>query len=100
MIKTQIQLPDELYRAAKEVAARNECSLAEVVRRGLEYVVSVYPGLRVPREEWKLPGPFNLGLKKDFFSDPDWRDEVNLSSSALNMVREKRKPGYGRKKRQ
>ena len=36
MIKTQVQIPDELFRRAKEVAARKEWSFAEIVRRGLE----------------------------------------------------------------
>ena len=36
MIKTQIQIPDHLYREAKRVAADYEMSFAEVVRRSLE----------------------------------------------------------------
>ena len=35
MIRTQIQLPDELYRRVKRLAAEREMSLAEMTRRGL-----------------------------------------------------------------
>jgi hypothetical protein len=41
MIKTQVQIPDELFHRAKRVAAQNEWSFAETVRRGLEYITSV-----------------------------------------------------------
>jgi hypothetical protein len=34
MIKTQVQLPDELYYKAKAIAEQREWSLAEIVRRG------------------------------------------------------------------
>lgn len=40
MTRTQIQLPDDLYRRAKELAADREISLAELVRNGLEYMLS------------------------------------------------------------
>lgn len=53
MVKTQVQIPDELYKAAKRVAREREISLAEVMRRGLEYIVGVYPPLRA--EDWELP---------------------------------------------
>jgi len=53
MIKTQVQIPDELYRAAKRVAKERELSFAEVMRRGLEYIVTVYPTL--DEEPWELP---------------------------------------------
>ena len=38
MIKTQVQLPDQLYYKAKAIAEQREWSLAEVVRRGIEYM--------------------------------------------------------------
>jgi predicted CopG family antitoxin len=53
MIKTQIQIPDELYRRAKQVAKEREMSFAEVTRRGLEYITSVYPERR--EDTWELP---------------------------------------------
>jgi hypothetical protein len=61
MIKTQVQIPDELFRKAKAVAATKEWSFAEVVRRGLEYMTSVNQPDRVSGEDWSLPGPYDLG---------------------------------------
>jgi hypothetical protein len=42
MVRTQIQLPDDVYARARKVCARREISLAELSRRGLEYILSVY----------------------------------------------------------
>lgn len=53
MVKTQIQIPDELYRKAKRIAKERELSFAEVARRGLEYITSTYPA-RI-EEDWTLP---------------------------------------------
>src|SRR5262245_14882974 len=36
VIKTQVQIPDDLYRKVKRVAEEYEMSFAEVVRRSLE----------------------------------------------------------------
>jgi hypothetical protein len=79
MTKTQVQLPDELYREAKRVAKEREISLAEVMRRGLEYIVKAYPPLdrsKKRAKKWKLPGPLNRGLKADPFADPEWRERL------------------------
>ena len=54
MIKTQVQIPDELYRKAKELAKAKEWSLAEVFRRGLEYMTSVNQA-DVLERDWELP---------------------------------------------
>ena len=72
MIRTQIQIPDELYREAKRVAGEREWSLAELCRRGLEYMINVCPPLDRGKEEWSLPEPRALG-GHDPFSDVDWR---------------------------
>jgi len=62
MTKTQIQLPDRLYREAKRAAAEREMSLAEVVRRGVEYIVAVYlPSDSPSPMEWEPPGVKHLG---------------------------------------
>lgn len=54
MKKTQIQIPDHLYEQAKAIARERELSFAEVVRRGIEYIVGVY--MRIdPDKEWSLP---------------------------------------------
>ncbi len=54
MIKTQIQLPDHLYRQAKAIAAQREWSLAEVFRRGIEHMLLLYP-VREKSAKWQLP---------------------------------------------
>lgn len=64
MIKTQIQLPDRLYQEAKRVAQEREMSLAEVLRRGLEYITRVYPPLHeTAGQKWQLPEPVSLKLR-------------------------------------
>lgn len=70
MIKTQVQIPDQLFHRAKQVAAQNEWSFAETVRRGLEYITSVRPVQGTAGRRWKPPqardcGPFLL-------SEEDW----------------------------
>ncbi len=99
MIKTQIQLPETLYRELKRVAQEREMSLAEVIRRGAEYITQVYRPLDGPRQEWKLPGPFDLGVKSDPFATPDWRYELNLGSRMPAMLREKPNPRGSRQKK-
>lgn len=43
MVKTQVQIPDDLYERAKQIAREREISLAEVMRRGLEYMSRTHP---------------------------------------------------------
>jgi hypothetical protein len=43
MVRTQIQLPEHLFREAKRIAADYEMSFAEVVRRSLERTLAAYP---------------------------------------------------------
>jgi hypothetical protein len=61
MMRTQIQLPDDLYREAKRVAREREISFAEVVRRGLEYITRVYPPAAAATAPWTPPAPRHLG---------------------------------------
>ena len=69
MIKTQVQIPDDLYREAKRVAADYEMSFAEVVRRSLERTLPAYP----PKNTgWQLPEPLNLGMRCAIDED-EWR---------------------------
>ena len=57
MIRTQIQLPDEMYRDLKRLAEEREWSLAETLRRGAELLLQCYPAARESRETWRLPDP-------------------------------------------
>jgi hypothetical protein len=88
MIKTQVQIPDELYRRAKEVAASKEWSFAEIVRRGLEQIVLRHPHRLRTDARWQLPDPVDLGLKVDPFADPDWREETNLTMGTARLMAE------------
>ncbi|MBU0679024.1 MAG: antitoxin [Verrucomicrobia bacterium] len=76
MIRTQIQLPDNLYDRSKDIAARLEISLAELVRRGLEYMIAVSPSLQEEGETWELPKAHRLG-GRDPFADPSWREAIH-----------------------
>jgi len=72
MIRTQVQLPDELYRDAKRVAAEHEMTLAEVVRRGLEHMVRIYPRREEADDAWQPPMPRRLGPFRA--SEEAWRE--------------------------
>lgn len=66
MIRTQIQLPNELHRRAKRFGAHREMSLAEVTRRGLELLLDRYPGEASedpPARSWRLPRVDGGGIK-------------------------------------
>ena len=65
MIKTQIQVPDELYKKAKEIAKAKEWSLAEVFRRGLEYMASTHAVNHTVNsvDVWTLPVIEGRGYK-------------------------------------
>jgi hypothetical protein len=75
MIKTQIQLPDGLYQEAKRVAREREISLAEVMRRGLEYIVRVHPPIEREAGAWTPPKPHALGRFR--VPEEDWRILAN-----------------------
>jgi hypothetical protein len=75
MIKTQVQLPDALYREAKRVAREREISLAEVLRRGVEYIVRVYPPIPPEQTSWRPPRPKPLGAFR--VPETDWRSLAN-----------------------
>ena len=78
MVKTQVQIPNELYQEAKRVAQEREMSLAEVIRRGIEYMSRVYPPIE-SSEDWSPPKPHHLG---GMLARPDkWRELANLPSS-------------------
>ena len=51
MIRTQIQLPEPLYREIKRVAFEQDWSIAEVIRRGAEAVARTYPPLKGPAQK-------------------------------------------------
>jgi len=80
MTRTQIQLPDALYAQAKRIAERQEMSLAELVRRGLEHMVRLYGADEGPVPGWSLPEPLELG---EFLAPvEDWRELASAAGTA------------------
>lgn len=61
MVKTQVQIPDALFREAKRLAAENEMSFAEVVRRGLEEIIRHRPPGRSRADQWSPPKAYDMG---------------------------------------
>jgi hypothetical protein len=86
MIKTQIQMPEYLYRELKRVAREREMTMAELARRGLENVLCLFSPHPEPRGAWELPKPRMLGGDA-FFDNPDWRYELNRSGGAVREGR-------------
>jgi len=75
MIKTQIQLPEELYKDLKALAEARGWSLAETLRRGAEYALLVYRREEKSTSNWTPPESLALG---EFESDSkDWRELGN-----------------------
>jgi len=64
MTKTQIQLPDPLYRRVKAFAKEREWSLAETFRRAAEQMLERYPSHPVAVDEWAPPVGRDLGWKE------------------------------------
>ncbi|TLD68848.1 antitoxin [Phragmitibacter flavus] len=64
MTKTQIQVPEELFRDLKAFAKRREWSLAETFRRGAELLLEVYPADITPATKaWHPPKSKEVGWK-------------------------------------
>ena len=73
MIKTQIQLPEGVYRRLKQISLQIDLSLAELIRRGAEYIVNSYD--KPPDKDWEFPV---LGNSKFKSSDSSkWREWAN-----------------------
>lgn len=84
MIKTQVQIPDNLYGEAKRISEEYEMSFAEVVRRGLERVIPSYPQRKNPTRKWELPvvdAKLRVPLEK--LREFSAKDEAQRSGNAL-----------------
>ena len=79
MKRTQIQLPDWLFAVADDVAVKREISFAELVRRGLEYMMSITPKAARTRAKWKMPHPHALGSETTFIM-PNWREQIHMKN--------------------
>ncbi len=66
MTRTQIQLPDPLYRKLKRIAAARDLSMAEVIRRGMESYAQTFAESEASPKKWKIPVlPLRGGLLVD-----------------------------------
>jgi hypothetical protein len=87
MIKTQVQIPEDLYRETKRVAEEYEMSFAEVVRRSLERTLPAYP----PKQAaWRPPEPLKLGMRGGI-EDDEWRLLANEPDYLPRRQRKSRK---------
>lgn len=62
MSKMQIQLPEDLYRRAKQFAAQREWSLAKIFRGSIEEMFERYPA-RWDTPDWTPLTPRVLGTR-------------------------------------
>ena len=84
MVRTQIQLPDEIYRRAREVAESHEISMAELVRRSLELLISQYPEPEKTVSDWRMPKPLDLGWRG--LTDEDFKEQAQMSSIEMEQT--------------
>ena len=83
MIKTQVQIPDHLFREAKRIASEYEMSFAEVVRRGIERLSAAYPP-RSTDAAWKIPKPRRLGWKG--LTNAQLKEQAQMTSFEENLA--------------
>lgn len=79
MTRTQIQLSDDVYDRARKVCKNREISLAELARRGLEHILSVYAPQPGAAGEWQPPKPRRLGWKD--LSDAGIKEQAQLAAT-------------------
>ena len=89
MTRTQIQLPDDVYARARKVCERREISLAELSRRGLEYILNVYAPETGPAGDWQPPKPRRLGWKG--LSETEIKQQAQLTTTAATLARRRKK---------
>ena len=75
MVRTQIQLPDEMYRRLKAYADERETTFVEAVRRSIDYMLSVHPNPAPARTKWKIPKVRSMG--RVLLPESEWRAAAN-----------------------
>jgi hypothetical protein len=71
MKRTQIQLPDTLYKKLKRFSEIEETTVTDIIRKASEYFLSLYPNREKLESTWELPRPQDLGV---FMTDDSgWR---------------------------
>jgi len=62
--RTQIRVPEKLFKELRAFAEKREWSLAETFRRGAELLLQVYPDeLSPPTSNWTPPRSDDAGWK-------------------------------------
>lgn len=89
MVRTQIQLPDETFARAKKLCEAREISLAELSRRGIEYILSVYAPEADAMRAWELPKPRNLGWRG--LSHAEIKAEAQQTNTEIRLARRGKK---------
>lgn len=89
MRRTQIQLPDDTFARAKTLCEAREISMAELARRGIEYILSVYSSETDAKREWQPPKPRKLGWKG--LSDEELKIEAQLTNTEQTFTRGRKK---------
>ncbi len=89
MVRTQIQLPDDVFADAKRLCKAREISLAEFARRGIEYMLSAGSSEVAANGEWAPPTPRNLGWKG--LTDQEIKREAQVSVVDVSLARRRKK---------
>jgi len=79
MTRVQIQFPDPLYRRLKQIAERNDWSLADVIRRATEIYVRRFTESDASADEWEFP---TLDTGDNYLTDPA---ELHAESEAIAL---------------
>lgn len=85
MMRVQIQLPDDVYERARRVSRSREISFAELARRGLEYILSVYAPEPGAGQDWQPPQPRRLGWNG--LSDAEIKEQAQLTATETSLTR-------------
>jgi hypothetical protein len=88
MVKTQVQIPDHLYKEAKRISDEYEMSFAEVVRRGLEKIAVVYPPRKGVERAWSPPKPRALGFRG--LTDEQLKEAAQMTAFEEQLVQARR----------
>ena len=89
MVRTQIQLPDEVHMRAKRICEAREISFAELARRGIEYILGVYAEGAGHLDDWQPPTPLRLGWKG--LSDEQIKAQAQTTTTEAKLSARTRK---------
>lgn len=78
MTRTQIQLPDPLFKRLRSIAKAKDLSLAEIVRREMKRYADTFPEDLELKKPWKFPVLPRSG--GDFKVDPA---TINVEADAI-----------------